>query len=180
MRLEYNKEGTPLLLSKKYVHSKYCNIEASLEPSQAYRTGDILHRIEKPLGDTELADEIQQFSLQIRQNRLFFSPAGLVTLGWKFLRAVGVAISIVSEYFWRLSSPFVRSLFRQWRRTWWFLYRTVKYRHSNGVVIKHLEVSCNVHLCSASPFSCHQKASKVPVSDANATSKGLSRHQMQE
>lgn len=55
---------------------------------QAHRTGEIIHCLHNSVRDSELTDEIKQFSLQITQDPLFFSPAGVFTLGHRFVLGV--------------------------------------------------------------------------------------------
>lgn len=52
------------------------------------RTGEIIHKLEIESEDTEFRKEIQQFSVQILQNPLKFSPCGFIDLGFYFIRDV--------------------------------------------------------------------------------------------
>ncbi|XP_057331935.1 putative gustatory receptor 28b [Microplitis mediator] len=50
------------------------------------KTGEIIHKLEIESEDTEFRKEIQQFSIQILQNPLKFSPCGFIDLGFYFIR----------------------------------------------------------------------------------------------
>ncbi|XP_044578056.1 putative gustatory receptor 28b [Cotesia glomerata] len=50
------------------------------------KTGEIIHTLEFDSKNKEFQEEIKQFSIQILQNPLKFSPCGLFDLGYYFLR----------------------------------------------------------------------------------------------
>ncbi|KAH0549036.1 hypothetical protein KQX54_005287 [Cotesia glomerata] len=50
------------------------------------KTGELIHKLEIQTEDIKLKKEIQQFSIQILQNPLIFSPCGLLNLGYPFIK----------------------------------------------------------------------------------------------
>ncbi|CAG5101800.1 Protein of unknown function [Cotesia congregata] len=50
------------------------------------KTGEIVHKIKIETKNTELRNELQQFSIQMIKNSLKFTPCGLFDLSYYFVR----------------------------------------------------------------------------------------------
>ncbi|XP_034942371.1 putative gustatory receptor 28b [Chelonus insularis] len=62
------------------------NIISAKTAAEYKRTGEIIHQIAIQSQDKELIENIQQFSIQIMQNPLTFSPCGFVQLGYPLIK----------------------------------------------------------------------------------------------
>ncbi|XP_057331917.1 putative gustatory receptor 28b [Microplitis mediator] len=72
-----------IIASLKFFSINYVCAETVNEWEQ---TGEIIHKLELESKDTNFQREIKQFSMQILQNPLTFTPCGLLDLGYYFVR----------------------------------------------------------------------------------------------